>query len=226
MKKFLKIIAQLIISLFAVSILSASASWPNYGSAILIGTDGGNGNTNPISTSNPIPIAIINIVSTYRASIADLSPAASATDVTTLCGSATKTVKVRYIQASADTTAPASMDFYVYLRTASDVGGTSAPVAAASLDPTNNPTSTAAVRSYTANPSSLGTGILIVGDHYAAPAATSTGYPITQWMETFGTRGTQPIILRGVNQCAAFGFNGNAIPAGASVYVNWEFTEE
>lgn len=166
------------------------------------------------------------IAATYRATVSDLAPAASATDVTTICGSATKTVKVKYVQASADSTAAASLDFYVFLRTAVDTGGTSSIVVSTSADPTNDPASTAVVRSYTANPSALGTGVMIIGDHYAMPAATSTGYPVTQWMETFGTRNGKPLTLRGINQCVTFGFNGQAIPAGTIMYANWEWTEE
>lgn len=179
-----------------------------------------------INASGVAAVSTEGTTPTYRATIADLAPAASATDVTTICGSATKTVKVKYVQASADATNVSSVDFYIFLRTAADTGGTSSVVASIAADPASDPAATAVIRSYNSNPASLGTGTVVVGDHYALAAIASTGYPITQWVETFGTRNGQPLILRGTSQCVAFGLNGQTIPAGMSLYVNWEWTEE
>lgn len=164
-------------------------------------------------------------INTYHAAIADLTPAASATDAVTTCGSATKTVKITRIEATADATNPSVLDFYTYFRTASDVGGTSAVVAAAPHD-TTNPAATAVTTKWTANPSSVGAGTLLVANHYALPAAASTGYPGTPWIESFGNRNNQPIVLRGINQCFALNFNGQTIPAGTNVYYSIEWTEE
>lgn len=168
--------------------------------------------------------AITN-VPTYRAVIADLSPAASATDVTTVCGAAGKLVKITQVEATADATSAGTLDFYTFVRAASDVGGTSAVVSAASLDSTAA-TPTAVVTKFTANPSSLGTGTMLAATQYALPAAVSTGYPFFPWRVDFGTRNTQPLVLRGANQCFAFGFNGQTIPAGTILHLNIEWTEE
>jgi len=225
-----KLIAALLI--FTVATMPAVAAAPNQAninSLLFTGVDSVTGNAAaPVVDhgSGGVQVNTIGTVATYRAVVADLTPAASATDATILCGSATKTIQVTGIEASADTTNPASMDFYVNLRSASDVGGTSAVVSSVALDQTPDSAATASLLKFTANPSSVGAGVLIVGSHYATPAATATGYPIPQWIETFGTRGTKPVVLRGVNQCLAFGFNGATIPAGASVYINWEWTEQ
>jgi hypothetical protein len=164
-------------------------------------------------------------LATYRAVVADMTPAATATDVVTLCGSASKTIKLSRIQVTADATNPSVIDFYSYLRTAANTGGTSSVVATATLDQTNS-AATAVVTKYTANAAALGAGILIAADHYALPAAASTGYPGMPWIEDFGIRNTQPVVLRGTANCFAFGMNGEVIPAGTVLYINLEWTEE
>lgn len=182
-------------------------------------------NSKPPGDTNPIPMTTSNGISTYRAQVADLVPAATATDVITLCGSATKTVYVTYIQATADATSASVIDFYVYLRTAANTGGTSTAVTPTKYDQLNaSPTAT--IVKYSANPSALGAGTLVSGDHYALPAAASTGYPGVPWVEEFGKRNTQPIILRGVAQCLSFSLDGQAIPAGFGLYFGIEWLEK
>lgn len=161
----------------------------------------------------------------YRAQMADVTVAATATDVATLCGSATKTVRLVRIQATADATATSVIDFYVFKRTVANTGGTSAVQAAAQMDSVD-PAPTAVVRLYSANPSALGTGVLLTGDHYALPAAASTGYPGVPWIEDFGIRNNRAVVLRGVAQCIAFNLNGQTIPAGFGLYLGFEWTEE
>lgn len=164
-------------------------------------------------------------VATYHAVLADVTPAATATDVMTLCGSSTKTVKLTRLQATADATSTAVIDFYTFIRTTANTGGTSAAVAAASHD-SNNTAATATVLKYSANPSALGTGVMFAADHYALPAAATTGYPGTPWLEDMGIRNTQPVVLRGTANCFAFSLNGQTIPAGMNLYVTIEWTEE
>ncbi len=164
-------------------------------------------------------------VPTYHAVVADLTPAATATDIVTISGSATKTVKITKIAITADATGASVLDFYTFIRSAADTGGTSAAVTAASHD-SNNPAPTAAVLKYTANPATLGAGVMFASDHYALPAAATTGYPGTPWVVDAGIRNTQPIVLRGTSQFFTVNLNGQTIPAGTVVYVNIEWTEE
>ena len=84
----------------------------------------------------------------------------------------------------------------------------------------------ASIKLYTANPSALGYGQLIRATHYALPAATSTGYPGMPWVEEFGTRNDQELVLRGPTESLAFSLNGQTLPAGLSVYVTITWTEE
>jgi len=178
-----------------------------------------------VSDLNTMPVGFEGGKASYRVQLADATVAATATDVVTLCGSATKTVRVQQIQATADATAPSVIDFYVYKRTAINTAGTSAAITAAKMDSTDA-APTAVVKQYSVNPTGLGAGVLLTGDHYALPAAATTGYPGVPWVETFGTRNNKSLVLRGVAECLAFSMNGQTIPAGFGLYLGIEWTEE
>src|SRR5574340_18635 len=60
----------------------------------------------------------------YRAEIEAFTTAATPTDIITICGSATKVVRVTRIQATADVTNPSVMGIRVYKRTTANTGGT------------------------------------------------------------------------------------------------------
>ena len=84
----------------------------------------------------------------------------------------------------------------------------------------------ASIKLYSANPSALGYGQLIKANHYAVPAATTTGYPGAPWVEEFGTRNDQELVLRGPAESLSFSLNGATLPAGLNVYVAITWTEE
>lgn len=154
----------------------------------------------------------------------DVTPVATATDLVTLVGSATKIIRLTMVRLMADATAVGVLDFYGYKRTAANTGGTATQPAIAIHD-SNDAAASAVVNLYSANPT-LGAGILVRADHYALPAASTTGYPFDPIIWDFGTRGGREIVLRGVAQSFAISFNGEVIPAGCNVYVNLEWTEE
>lgn len=161
----------------------------------------------------------------YRVQVANASVAATATDVLTLCGSATKTVRVTQIAASADATAASVIDFYLLKRTVVNTAGTSAAQTAVKND-TNDPTPSASVKLYSANPSALGAGVLFLGDHYALAAAATPAFPVARWVADLGTRNDKTLVLRGVAECLAFNLNGQTIPAGFLLHLNVAWTEE
>lgn len=185
----------------------------------------GNTEALPIIQIDPRTGSAISIPNTYSICVADISPAALATDILVLTGSATKKVKINRIQVTADATAASVLDFYVFKRSAANTGGTSTAPALVKHD-SLSPNATAVAILYSANPTALGAGQLIRADHYALPAAATTGYPGTPWIEDFGVRNDDPIILHGVLESIAFSLNGQVIPAGTSVYITIEFTEE
>lgn len=85
---------------------------------------------------------------------------------------------------------------------------------------------TAQVKSYSANATTLGYGTTFRSDHYALPAVGTTGYPGVPWVEEFGKRSEQQIVLRGVNESFVVNFNGQTVPAGFVSHICVTWTEE
>lgn len=184
-----------------------------------------------LTTASGVPIASPFAVSpestkaTYHAVIADITPVATATDLLVISGSATKTIRVVKVQASANATGAGTLDFYVFKRTAANTGGTTAAVTPAQHD-SADPAPTATVVRYTANATGLGAGTLVTADHYVMPPLLTPGFHSVPWMEVFGNKNDKGIVLRGTAQSLAFSLNGQTIPSGTSLYVVIEWTEE
>lgn len=161
----------------------------------------------------------------YSYQAADVSPAATATDLVCLVGSATKIVRVNRVQITADATNSTVLDFYMFKRTAANTGGTATQPAITKLDSSDR-AATAVINLYSANPSALGAGTILAGDHYHIPAANGSSYSSPPWVEDFGNRNAKPLMLRSASESLCVGLNGQTIPAGASVYVRMEWTED
>lgn len=165
---------------------------------------------------------------TYSIQVADVAPAATATDVLTISGAAGKIIKVKRVQITADATGSAVLDLYIYKRTAANTGGTAASQASAitKMD-SSDPTPSALVELYSANPSALGTGTLLAGDHYMIPATTGNQYfSSLPWIEDFGQNNDKPVILRSAAESVCVSLNGQTLPAGISMYIRIVWTEE
>lgn len=162
------------------------------------------------------------VISTYSASAVAVVPAAAATDVFTIIGSASKTVRIRRISASVTTTAGSGLALTVQLikRSTANTGGTSTTPTVVPYDSTNA-AATAVVRNYTANPT-LGTAVGTVVSRRARAATTGTEVPEAVWI--FGGD-TQPIVLNGVAQQLSINFNGATITAPVACFTV-EWTEE
>jgi hypothetical protein len=175
------------------------------------------GDTLAISTSGFRP--------TYRYTAVDLTPVATATDVLVLKGSATKIIRVTRAGILGSATAASIYDLYLTKRTAANTGGTSTAVTPTPSD-TTDPAATAVLSLYTANPSALGAGITLEATKVYLPNNAVPAASGTERQFTFGTRGDKAPILRGVNESVAFNFAGAAVPAGASLYLIIEWTED
>lgn len=59
-------------------------------------------------------------------------------------------------------------------------------------------------------------------------AVSSTGIPVAALPSSyeFGVRNDKAIVLRGTSESLAINFNGQAVPAGASLYLSFEWTED
>lgn len=160
---------------------------------------------------------------TYAANIIALASVASATDIFTITGSATKTVKILRFGVSGIATAAASFVAQLIKRSTANTSGTSSAPAAVPHDSTSG-AATATVLAYTGNPT-LGSTVGAVRSAYIGLTGTSgvTGGAIQEWL--FSTANDQAVTLRGVAQVLALNLNGVTVTGGAfNVWVEW--TEE
>lgn len=161
-------------------------------------------------------------IQTYAASIVGLVPlAAGATDLFTISGSATKTVKVLSLHISGNATTAVTVPLSIIKRSAANTGGTSTAPTVTPHD-SNNAAGTAVVLAYTANPTALGAtvGMLDTFKLDLPASATATNVNLD---EDFNDG--QPYVLRGTAQILAINLNTSAITAGnLTVAIHW--TEE
>lgn len=160
---------------------------------------------------------------TYSAA-ATVVPAAAATDIFTITGSATKTIRVTRIQISGQATTASPSIISLAKRSAAATGGTSTAPTVVPHD-SGSAAGTATLLNYTVNP----TPGALVGNirsqemvlvTAATPAVSNV--PIV-W--DFTTRNSQGVVLRGIAQVLAINF-GTATITGAVLGVDIEWTEE
>lgn len=180
-----------------------------------------------------IPTPSDGYKATYSAAKVGLVPASSATDIFTITGSGTKTVRVTRIEIVATTTSatPAALDILLLKRSTANSGGTSSgsptPVAHDSLNQGNH---SASVLSYTANPATgtlVGTAIRNQKLMQTLATYTATDFPVVDRVTwNFGDRPSQAIVLRGTSEVLAINLNGVSATATASFDIAIEWTEE
>lgn len=166
-------------------------------------------------------VPLDGVKATYSAAVT-FAPAAAATDVFTITGSATKTIRITEIRVTASqTVAASSFPISLIVRSAANTAGTSASVTAVPHD-SLDAAATATVKSYTANPSGLGAAVGSVRVE-RMEATTSGGAAPPASTFIFGNKPSKAIVLRGTSQLLAVNFNANAA-ATAQVAIEW--TEE
>lgn len=157
----------------------------------------------------------------YSASILSLVPAAAATDIFTITGSATKTVRVTEVNLQCTETTAGAVAVQLVKRSTADTGGTSSAPTRVPHDSTS-PAATATVLAYTANPT---TGTLVgpvraTRENWLAPASVANAprMPFTLYNGV-------PVVLRGVNEVLAVNLNGVTVTGGnCALWTAW--TEE
>ncbi len=179
---------------------------------------------NVASNVNGLPVDKVTSGSaTYAATTAYTTPYATPTDVVTIAGSATKTVKVvRITISSTQTTAGINQWFLVY-RTTADTGGATTALTKVALDQ-NNAAATAAALLYTAAPTINSTVGTVRAPSILSPAPASLFQADYSLFDDNFTG--QPIVLRGTAQQLALNFAGVAVPTGLSLSVTIYWTEE
>lgn len=165
-------------------------------------------------------------LTTYSVGIPAFSPGATPTDIITITGSASKTIRVLSIEYTAVQTTRSLVNTFIVKRSAANTGGTSTTPTIVPAD-SNNAAATAVVRVYTANPSvgaAVGnlSAVKVLSDDSGANAVGGSGY---MWDFTKGGL-AQGVVLRGVAQVLAVNLAGVTLPIGLSVVSTITWTEE
>lgn len=151
----------------------------------------------------------------YSASGVGVVAVSAATDIFTITGSATKTVRVHNIILTGTLATAAVRDVLVIKRSGANTGGTSTTVFGVPLD-SNASAASAVVRTYTANPSGLGTPVGTVRvRRVGVPTVTAVAIDVANFEFTI------PVTLRGVNQVLAVNLNGVTNAVTWSGYIEW-----
>lgn len=165
---------------------------------------------------------------TYAATGIGIAPAASATDIACLTGSATKVVRVKRIRVSGTAGTLVNVPVLITKHAAANTGGTAATGTALpvpyTLD-TNNPAVSATATAYTANPTITDSSAGIVASGMLVLTATgtlagNTGL-IIDWSADALNQGP---ILRGVAQQICVNLNATS-PSSGLVHVTFLWTE-
>jgi hypothetical protein len=162
---------------------------------------------------------------TYSATSAiAFASATTATDIFTITGSASKTIRVLRLGFSAQVTTAGVVNVLVVKRSAANTGGTSASATAVSHDSSDG-AATATVLNYTANPTGLGAAVGTV--RAARIFFPTSGTDVSDFVNEFdfGNGPDKAIVLRGTTQVLAINLNAATVTGGTwTCYVEW--TEE
>lgn len=170
---------------------------------------------------------------TYNAVSIGLVPAASATDIFCITGSATKTIKVAGLTVYGVAGTLTSVPAVVLRRATVDSGGTAAstianPANTIGKSDTSNPTATATLIAYTANPTINDASPTYIRAGYITTPTVAAGTTPTNTPFTFGAnlpQFTQQLTLRGAADQICLNLQAASITSGVlNITVTW--TEE
>lgn len=168
---------------------------------------------------------------TYNAVALALPPAASATDIACIAGSATKTVYINRIRITGTAGTLITAPFTLVRRAAVNTAGTAATTTAnwantISLSDTANPAATATLISYSANPTITDTSPTYLRSAYTTIPVTSAGTSISplQW-DWDSLEFVQRPVLRGIAQQICINLNAVTISSGL-LHISISWTEE
>lgn len=178
---------------------------------------------NPPAYAPTVDVPLDGQKLTWTFAILGLVPAASATDIFAIGGSATKTLRVLRLVVSALQTTAGSVDVQVIKRS----GGTQAAGTAQTvvLNDTLNGAATGTVQTYTVNPGTVGTSLGAVAAAKLFVPAAATAFAPDKLILDYGVRPAQAQVLRGVAQFLCVNLNGVTV-TGGSFDIFCEVTEE
>ena len=170
---------------------------------------------------------------TYTAVALALPPASSATDVACIAGSASKTIKITRMMISGTANTLVTLPVTLLRRNTADTGGTAATTTAnwantiAKMD-SNNPTASATLISYSANPTINDASPTYIRSQEVTLPVTSAGTVINPGLWLFSENGVglgQPLTLRGAAQQACVNLNSVSVSTGL-LHISAEWYEE
>lgn len=158
---------------------------------------------------------------TYSACVVGQIPATTAGDCFTLTW-VSKVIRLRRVQVTGIATTAQTLDITLVKRSAVDTLGTSTSPTVVAHDSLNQGLNTALVKAYSVAPTA-GTlvGILCAEKLLLPVSASSGGESQVEWI--FGTRPSQSPLLRAAG---LFAVTISAIPAGGSMNISFEWTED
>lgn len=166
-----------------------------------------------------------NTAATYRACKTQLTVAATPTDIFTMAGSGTKTVRVTRVEINGIATVTAvTIQVYLHLHSGADTGGTSAAMTIIPLD-ASDAAGTTSPKSWTVNPTiGADLGTISAATLYVPTAATATASGNgAVW--TFGDFYQKAITLAGVAPEISLNLNGATITGGGVFNACFEWIE-
>jgi len=184
------------------------------------------GDTVAVNTDGSISNAYTDgVKNTYSQTSTLISLPASATDIFTISGSATKIIRLLKVEITGIQTTAGSVPIILVRRGTPNTGGTIAFTLHGFPHDTNNPLATATVNIYSANPASLGVALSFIRNSYIyLPAAASTSAPTALSWNLTDVPG-QAVVLRGVNELLAINMNAATV-TGGQIIAMFEWTEE
>lgn len=163
---------------------------------------------------------------TYAASWAAFAPVATPTNVLSITGSATKTIRILRIGISATQTTAGIINIQLNKLSSALTGGT--PVAPTGIVPfdSTSPAATATPRTYTANTTGGGalTGI-IKNVKFTVPLAAVAGAAQNEYIFNFTSNYSQEVVIRGTSEVVSLTLLGVTL-TGGSICTWVEWTEE
>lgn len=160
------------------------------------------------------------------------TPPATPTDMVTIFGSASKTVRVLAMRIATTNTAAGSQQFFLVRRSSVNTTGTFVAATAIQADTTDPAATATSFGHYTANPGGLGTTVGTlntkrVASTVAVPASFA-GIMNDNFVDMldYGFGLQKPVTLRGAVQGLAINFAGAALVAGQTHAYNLLWTEE
>lgn len=171
-----------------------------------------------LSPNSPMPVA--PAAATYSASIVGLAPAALATDIFTITGSATKTIRISRILVNGVQTTAGQVSVMAVKRSTANTVGTSTAPAKVPYD-SASAAATATVLAYTANPT-LGTTVGTITSSRLFVPGTASASDAQGLQVLTGDVGQQFITVRGIAEVVAINLNGVTVAGGAlNITVEW-----